>query len=102
MKPFPKTKISKKLGKKIAKVDINEIFKASFIPPIENPALNPIKLVVNKTGPGVIWPIIIPSINSLFVNHPCEITKSLIRGMITNPPPKIKNPDFKKKKNRLI
>ena len=74
MKPFPKTKINKKLGKKIAKVDINEYFKASFIPPNENPALYPIKLVVNKTGPGVIWPIIIPSINSLFVNHPCETT----------------------------
>ena len=74
MKPFPKTKINKKLGKKIAKVDINEYFIASFIPPTENPALYPIKLVVNKTGPGVIWPIIIPSINSLFVNHPCETT----------------------------
>ena len=74
MKPFPKTKINIKLGKKIAKVDINEYFKASFIPPIVNPALYPIKLVVNKTGPGVIWPIIIPSINSLFVNHPCETT----------------------------
>ena len=57
-----------------AKVDINEYFKASFIPPIVNPALYPLKLVVNKTGPGVIWPIIMPSINSLFVNHPCEIT----------------------------
>jgi len=43
MKPFPKTKINKKLGKKIAKVDINEYFKASFIPPIENPALYPMK-----------------------------------------------------------
>ena len=48
MKPFPKTKINKKLGKKIAKVDINEYFKASFIPPTVNPALYPIKLVVNK------------------------------------------------------
>ena len=63
-----------KLGKNIANVDINEYFKASFIPPTENPALYPIKLVINKTGPGVIWLIIIPSINSLFVNHPCEIT----------------------------
>ena len=74
MKAFPKTKIKIKLGKNIANVDINEYFKASLIPPIEKPALYPIKLVVNKTGPGVIWPIIMPSINSLFVNHPCETT----------------------------
>ena len=32
-----------------------EWFKASLIPPIEKPALYPIKLVVNKTGLGVIW-----------------------------------------------
>ena len=74
MKPFPKTKIKIKLGKNIANVDINEYFKASLIPPIEKPALYQIKIVVNKIGPGVIWPIIIPSINSLFVNHPCETT----------------------------
>ena len=48
MKPSPKTKIKIKLGKKIAKVDINEYFIASCIPPTENPALYPIKLVVNN------------------------------------------------------
>ena len=42
MKPFPKTKINIKLGKKIAKVDINEYFKASVITPTEKPALYPI------------------------------------------------------------
>ncbi len=36
MNPFPKTKINIKLGKKIAKVDLNEYFKASYMPPIEN------------------------------------------------------------------
>ena len=48
MKAFPKTKIKIKLGKNIANVDINEYFKASLIPPIEKPALYPIKLVVNN------------------------------------------------------